>query len=690
MPLIMSMPRKQIILIPFIISFFVSIFAFGQSNLLARLKNSDIIRTPYRIDPKVDDCFPSVYFRRTFFLSNTPEQFSLGKEIKEVQEANHKIYGVIGNKIKLGDQSSPSILKVRDAGSFTFIENENDLLVTLNRDPSTKKPGNTRISRYQLKEGFWVKVPFELFDTMKANHSYPFVFGSGKKMVFSMENAENKSFDIYESNFENNRWTKPKNLGSSVNSLHNEWAPFVDVRGELFFISDRKGTRDIFFSDTKTAVPLTSINTLQNETGFFWDPVSQTGYVSVEQNGQNDIYKLSLISSGDRKCEKPTSDNLCYEFEEASSVGFKENDSTIYEWDFGDGMKQSGLKVEHCYKNTGQFVVRLNIIDKISGVPFYNQTEYVLEVAPESKVLHKLNHTNSNRYHLAWNSRSGDNSISKTYLYKGNNLIDVIEESQFDFDNKFLPFRIMHFLPNDTVCYLLTKKEVQEMLIEKYGNVDTVKRIVEPPLHDYKISIGNSNKFYPNLNEDYRMDEPVEIVIDSSRKMNYYIGKYSTINEAIPNAKDLRKKGFDGAEVVSTEKGKSNVSKRTMPYELGSNIHSESFDFHFSLFYEKNKSEIREEYIAELKNYISSIKKKSSIVIQLSSYTDNTGNAARNKQLIDERTAAVKKYFLENFGIPGSSIIVKPNPKGLNAIVDPKLKLEENQRRSDIYIRLSE
>ncbi len=60
-------------------------------------------------------------------------------------------------------------------------------------------------------------------------------------------------YDIYFSNYENNLWSEPKNLGKKINSSFNDVSPFLTADGKyLFFSSDNSnsiGGYDIFYSE---------------------------------------------------------------------------------------------------------------------------------------------------------------------------------------------------------------------------------------------------------------------------------------------------------------------------------------------------------------------------------------------------------------------------------------------------------
>lgn len=62
------------------------------------------------------------------------------------------------------------------------------------------------------------------------------------------------------------------------------------------------------------------------------------------------------------------------------------NDKSSINWNFGDGNKKSGLTVSHNYKNTGQYILTLDISVKDSGNTFTKSVIYVAKVVKRPEV----------------------------------------------------------------------------------------------------------------------------------------------------------------------------------------------------------------------------------------------------------------------------------------------------------------
>ncbi|NDK55709.1 OmpA family protein [Pontibacter fetidus] len=93
------------------------------------------------------------------------------------------------------------------------------------------------ISFYSYKEGAFDKTGERSLPKLK-NHSQNlglFLTEDKNTMVISAELGKSRGYeDLYVSQWENNRWTKPKNLGKSVNTRQAEFAPYM-ANDTLYF-----------------------------------------------------------------------------------------------------------------------------------------------------------------------------------------------------------------------------------------------------------------------------------------------------------------------------------------------------------------------------------------------------------------------------------------------------------------------
>ncbi len=201
----------------------------------------------------------------------------------------------------------------------------------------------------------------------------------------------NGGYDLYISLQDHlGHWSKPRNLGSTVNTQGNEVFPSFFKDEWLLFSSDGRdgqGGLDIYRSKWEedlfrysASTPLdSSINSKFDDFGISLNEDGLSGYFGSDRNGSEQIYffKQSLPKLEDCVEEKPL--NLCYYIEENSIVS--DSDHPLkFVWDLGDGTKKDGLEVYHCYPGVGKYVAALQIIDTISNEIYYSVSELEINI----------------------------------------------------------------------------------------------------------------------------------------------------------------------------------------------------------------------------------------------------------------------------------------------------------------------
>ncbi|MDA8714603.1 PKD domain-containing protein [Flavobacteriales bacterium] len=224
------------------------------------------------------------------------------------------------------------------------------------------------------------------------NLIHPATNSDGTILVFSSNiPGGNGGYDLYISLQDHlGHWSKPRNLGSTVNTQGNEVFPSFFKDEWLLFSSDGRdgqGGLDIYRSKWEedlfrysASTPLdSSINSKFDDFGISLNEDGLSGYFGSDRNGSEQIYffKQSLPKLEDCVEEKPL--NLCYYIEENSIVS--DSDHPLkFVWDLGDGTKKDGLEVYHCYPGVGKYVAALQIIDTISNEIYYSVSELEINI----------------------------------------------------------------------------------------------------------------------------------------------------------------------------------------------------------------------------------------------------------------------------------------------------------------------
>jgi hypothetical protein len=280
-------------------------------------------------------------------------------------------------------------------GPATFCHNGNTVYFTRTIDLTTKISNKNRpdttfgIFSADLRNGSWsAPKPFN-FNSNTYNTGYPFLTEDGNHMFFCSDAPGGSGgFDIYETELVNGSWTTPENLGTAVNTSRNEVFPFQEINGRLYFASrghNNKGDLDIYFSvkigdQWQAPVALGDpFNSASDDYGLILNHASDTAYFVSTRNGNSDIFSAVSLIPAFADCPQQKENDYCYLFYESNN---NEIDTTAfaYEWDLGDGKKVRALEAEHCYMDTGTYLVTLNIIDKLTNDVLISQATYNFKV----------------------------------------------------------------------------------------------------------------------------------------------------------------------------------------------------------------------------------------------------------------------------------------------------------------------
>ncbi|WP_411030882.1 hypothetical protein [Spongiimicrobium sp. 3-5] len=144
--------------------------------------------------------------------------------------------------------------KVRD---FTLSANTREAYVTV----QSAAEEVSVIVRLEKENDVWTPPQLVSFSG-KYKDLEPFLSPDGLRLYFvsnrplTTDDTQTKDFDIWfvTRNGEGDPWSEPQNLGSPINTEHNEFYPSLANNGNLYYTSDSPtalGKDDIFFSEFK-------------------------------------------------------------------------------------------------------------------------------------------------------------------------------------------------------------------------------------------------------------------------------------------------------------------------------------------------------------------------------------------------------------------------------------------------------
>lgn len=342
-----------------------------------------------------DEYAPMFYGNDLVFISNRKNDvFIVNTNIKN----DLPLYDIyIARQRRPGRFGSPQLfskdISTRfNEGPISFNKDGTLMYFTRNIDVSNNFGNSLRgdsalgIFTAQLVNDNWVNIaPITRFNRPNYNVGFPFVTEDGQQLFFCSEDPRGMGgYDIYVSNWENGRWGPQRNLGSRINTAENEVFPFYHPSGRLYFSSrghDERTDLDIFYSDyvddewqepVKMPAPF---NSNSDDFSFIIKNTMDTGFFASNRTGSRDIYFFSSTLPVFTNCPSQEENDYCYIFYELGSIDL---DTTTfrYEWDLGDGTKIRGLEANHCYEEPGTYLVKLNVIDTLTGDVYFSQAVY--------------------------------------------------------------------------------------------------------------------------------------------------------------------------------------------------------------------------------------------------------------------------------------------------------------------------
>ncbi len=235
----------------------------------------------------------------------------------------------------------------------------------------------------------WTKTRDLRINSEWYNITTPWLTPDGKRIYFASDKPGGYGgSDLYYSDFENDYWGDPVNMGPVINTTGNESYPFINAAGEFFFSSDGHpglGGKDIFYAphaDTSWLEPVcleAPINSQYDDFGIFTDTLMNEGYFSSNRDKSIDIFHFKTNFPQVFYNSPQQENNYCYIFSDSGSIPV-DTTHLQYRWSFGDGKTAKSLKATHCFQGPGTYNIRLDILEKGTGRLFFSKLNYDLQI----------------------------------------------------------------------------------------------------------------------------------------------------------------------------------------------------------------------------------------------------------------------------------------------------------------------
>jgi len=288
---------------------------------------------------------------------------------------------------------SEELISVFNEGPASFTKDGKTIYFTRNltADKKSRKDiigeNNYGIFSATLEGSSWGNITPFVHNSPEYKTGHPSISDDGKYLFFASDMPGGSGgSDLYVSTFVNGEWGGAVNLGGAVNSSGSEIYPFYHGSGRLYFSSDRTGSAgglDIYFTQeingswvTPTRLP-PPFNSGSDDFAFIADDLIESGFFSSNRTRNDDIYSFKTMVPKYAGCDTLQETNYCFIFYETGAY----NLDTVpfsYEWDMGDGSKIRNIEADYCFKGPGNYLVQLNVVDKLTGAVQFNQASYMI------------------------------------------------------------------------------------------------------------------------------------------------------------------------------------------------------------------------------------------------------------------------------------------------------------------------
>jgi outer membrane protein OmpA-like peptidoglycan-associated protein len=478
-----------------------------------------------------------------------------------------------------------------------------------------KNAAITRLKLYtaDYEDNDWREIKEIPFNSNEYSCGHPTLTIDDKVMYFVSDMPGGYGgTDIWMARYNNGEWSKPQNLGGTVNTRGNEMFPFIDERGNLYFSSDGHpglGDLDIFFipMNTATAMPSgkvrnlgTPLNSNRDDFGIITDSERRTGFLSSNRKRggiDDDIYKFTrlgtlygcrelIVNIYDNETKRPF-DRIRFEYETKGEVAVRESAITS-----SLGTIKLCLEADNDYtfyvKQNGYQPTIINFSNKdasdyeSSKLDIYLKKELIIAEKPKKTKVETPNAV-SNETLIARRNSNHVSSIFRGVVTAGKDSTPIAGV-KIKFSNQ---------------CNGL----IQEMITGSDG----------------------SYEFKRELNCDYILES--------------------------------LKEGFGASfELVAKIEEKRSIinifRKKTAPVSAGSLFDTKLYKVGDvvkldNIYYDSESYKIRKDAARELEKLVNTMQKNPNMIIEIRSHTDTRGNAQDNLYLSQKRANEVVDFLAQ-------------------------------------------
>lgn len=462
------------------------------------------------------------------------------------------------------------------------------------------------------------------------NEAYPFINPAGGLFFSSDGHPGLGGKDIFFSKYSDTAWFAPVPLDSPVNSVKDDFGFICDsVMNSGYFSSNRDNTVDIFHFKTNFHQPFycndqrvnqycfqftdkETIRINKNTLQYEWSFGDGTKTKGLDVNhcfpgaGKYEV-KLNVIekSSGRifftklsfdlelKDVEQPfinsvaagiATDTIAFDGMKSNLPMYK---ITGYSWDFGDGTKSTGERVNHLFRAKGEYEVRLVVTS-------LNESTGVIN---ESCVTRKVAVFNTQQESAAQIIQTNDQDT----------IINILE-----YDHAFI---------NNYYS------------VEKFINQDAVFQV---EILTSKTRLGTGSPIFRSVPKKFAISE---IFLSADSMYRYYISEEMSLMAAYPAYSEMVTAGYKNTIIkpfILTDPAKKELN-------ILKNVYSLSAD----QFFVSYSNSISSNGFALLDQIVVLMNKYPSVKLEVAAHTDNSGLPGNNLELSQKRAETMVNYLVQ-------------------------------------------
>lgn len=537
-----------------------------------------------------------------------------------------------------------------------------------------KKEKHLGIFKATFSDGTWGNIIPCPFNSEEYNVGQPSLSADGKTLyVVSDKEGGYGGKDIYEVKINGNEYDELKNLGEEINTSSNEMFPFIGATGQFYFASDREGGYgglDLYSSSVKYDfwnIPTlldTNFNSTFDDFAIVWNTKNTEAYFSSNRSSVDKIYKATITYPAFGNCEEVRETQLCFEFFEEATLN-ADSIAMLYEWDFGDGIKEQTLETFHCYEKAGFYIVELNVLDPMINKTFINEATYELEILeiiqPQITCYDSIFVEEEFAVEVeqgTWNAFK----IENYYIDYGDSVILKNQGFTHAYDSAGMKKIKILIAGKDTVtgeiattCFYqmikvkqkLIKQDTSMSLMEKQGFLATKVLADGGETAFYVLELFTSSTSVKNDATQFKGLMGIsESYNEDNETYTYTTKKAKSPFELIPIFRKAHQLGFENAQVKQVNTDSNAVLLEDFA-ELQVDNEGNANMVLKGIYFDRNEYQLNTETKEELNRLISYLEMNPKIKIEIEAHTDGRKDENSNLKLSQKRANSVLSYLVK-------------------------------------------